>query len=239
MKTDITLLIEHLQAEVDYLKFSMDECSAELDFDGAKAFREPLILTQRKLNILKCLENPNYKRISKRKGMISRLEKSLKEKKFEIDNVDDQTRKIVEKQFKESINCHIEKSKIELKKLQSQFAEQRIDNDEIIGILEGLEGDEIKLVEFEIKKGKINLVLNIDNNRGVFKFRSLEGKDVNYYLSNSGLLILSKLGFDLETYEKKISNYKVIDKMKILEELAIIYYEVLEVFGEEINLKIE
>jgi len=229
MKTDITLLIEHLQAEVDYLKFSMDECSAELDFDGAKAFREPLILTQRKLNILKCLENPNYKRISKRKGMISRLEKSLKEKKFEIDNVDDQTRKIVEKQFKESINCHIEKSKIELKKLQSQFAEQRIDNDEIIGILEGLEGDEIKLY----------LVLNIDNNRGVFKFRSLEGKDVNYYLSNSGLLILSKLGFDLETYEKKISNYKVIDKMKILEELAIIYYEVLEVFGEEINLKIE
>ena len=53
MKTDLEILIEHLQNEVDYLKSSMDDCAAEWDFDGAKAYREPLIYTKRKLNVLK------------------------------------------------------------------------------------------------------------------------------------------------------------------------------------------
>ena len=71
MKTDLEILIEHLQSEYDYLKSSMDECVAEWDFDGAKAFREPLIFTRRKLNVLKCLENPNFKKINELVGMVS------------------------------------------------------------------------------------------------------------------------------------------------------------------------
>ncbi|MBK9256918.1 MAG: hypothetical protein IPM42_15660 [Saprospiraceae bacterium] len=64
MKSDLEILIEHLQSEVDYLQSSMDECVAEWDFERAKAFREPLILTKRKLMVLKYLQNPNYEKIS-------------------------------------------------------------------------------------------------------------------------------------------------------------------------------
>ena len=103
MKTDLEILIEHLQSEYDYLKSSMDECVAEWDFDGAKAFREPLIFTRRKLNVLKCLENPNFKKINELVGMVSRMEKSLTERKNQRDYYDEQLRQRMEENLNQTI----------------------------------------------------------------------------------------------------------------------------------------
>lgn len=139
MKTNLEILIEHLQSEYDNLKSSMDECVAELDFDGAKAFREPMIFTRRKLNILKSLENPNFNKINQLLGLISNMEKSLTEQKFEIDCLDEHSRQELEDHLNESTKSRIKKSKIELEKLESIEPEHRIDGDKILEMLEGLE----------------------------------------------------------------------------------------------------
>jgi vacuolar-type H+-ATPase subunit I/STV1 len=155
MKTDLEILIEHLQSEYDYLKSSMDKCVAEWDFDGAKAFREPLIFTRRKLNILKSLKNPNFIKINRLAGMISRMEKSLTERKYNLEFLDEQTRQRMEERFNESTKKRIEESKTELKKLKSIEPKFRIDDDKILELIEGLERNEISEVEFEIEKDKI------------------------------------------------------------------------------------
>jgi len=239
MKTDLEILIEHLQSEYDYLKSSMDECVAEWDFDGAKAFREPVIFTRRKLNILKCLKNPNFNKINQLAGMISRMEKSLTDRKFDMDYLDEQTRQRMVEHFNQSTKNRINKSKAELEKLKSIKPEQRIDDDKILELLEGLEQNKITAVEFEIKKDKIFLLLTIRNEQGKLEFRTPEDVKIEHYLVKPTKSILKKLGFNTETFKKQISNFNKLDKIRVLEELAIIYFEVFGIFGEERNIKIE
>jgi len=239
MKTDLEILIEHLQSEYDYLKSSMDECVAEWDFDGAKAFREPVIFTRRKLNILKCLKNPNFNKINQLAGMISRMEKSLTDRKFDMDYLDEQTRQRMVEHFNQSTKNRINKSKTELEKLKSIDSKQRIDDDKILELLEGLERNKISEVEFEIKKDKIFLLLTVNNEQGVLEFRTPENVKIEHYLVKPTKSILKKLGFNNETFKKQISNFNKLDKIRVLEELAIIYFEVFGIFGEERNIKIE
>lgn len=239
MKTDLEILIEHLQSEYDYLKSSMDECVSEWDFDGAKAFRGPVIFTRRKLNVLKCLENPNFNKINQLAGMISRMEKSLTDRKFEMDYLDEQTRQRMEEHFNQSTKKRIIKSKTDLEKLKSIEPEQRIDDDKILDLLEGLEQNKITTVEFEIKKDKIFLLLTISNEQGELEFRTSENVKIEHYQMKPTKSILRKLGFNTKTFKKQISNFSKLDKIKVLEELAIIYFEVFGIFGEERNIKIE
>jgi len=239
MKTDLEILIEHLQSEYDYLKSSMDECIAEWDFDGAKAFREPVIFTRSKLNILKCLENPNFNKINQLSGMISRMEKSLTDRKFEMDYLDKQTGQRMEEHFNQSTKNRIIGYKTELEKLKSIEPKKRIDDDKILELLEGLEQNRISAVEFEIKKDKIFLLLTVNNEQCELEFRTPENVKIEHYLVKSTKSILRKLGFNSETYKKQISNFSKLDKIKVLEELAIIYFEVFGIFGEERNINIE
>ncbi len=239
MKSDFEILIEHLQSEYDYLKSSMDQYAAKWDFESARAFREPLIFTRRKLNILKCLKNPNYNKINRLAGMISRMEKTLSERKFVMDYLEKQSRQRIEEYFNESTKNRIKKSKKELDILQSIIPTQRVDNDKIYQLLEDLERNEIREIEFEIKKDKIFLLLRINNQQSELEFRVSENKNLEHYLTKPARSVLSKLGFDTETYKKRISNSRNMDKVKILEELAIIYFEVFGIFKGKFNLKIK
>ena len=226
MKTDLQILIEHLQSEYDYLKSSMDECVAEWDFDGAKAFREPVFFTKRKLDILKCLENPNFNKINRLAGNILRIEKSLTERKFDSG-------------YLESIQKKINESKKELEKLRSIDTKQRIDDDKILALLESLERNHLSEVEFEIKKEKIFLLLSVKNQQAELEFKTQEGVNIEDYLAENTKSIIRKLGFNTETYKKEIPNFNRLNKIKVLEELAIVYFEVFEIFGEERNIKFE
>lgn len=239
MKTDLEILIEHVQSEFDYLKSSMDECIAEWDFDGAKAFREPVIYTRRKLNVLRCLQNPNYNKINQLIGMISRMERSLIERKFEKDYLDEQTRQRMEEHFKESINKRIQNTMRELEILKTIVPKHRNDNDKILELLEGLERNEISELEFEIKKDKIFLILKVHNDKAEIKFKSSETVKIEDYLVTSTKSILEKLGFNTETFNKQIFEFSNLNKINFLEELAIIYFEVFEIYGEDINIRIE
>ncbi|MBK8628312.1 MAG: hypothetical protein IPN86_22990 [Saprospiraceae bacterium] len=239
MKTDLEILIEHLQAEFDYLKSSLDECISEWDFDGAEAFRKPVIYTRRKLDVLKCLENPNYNKISRLTSVISKMEKSLDEKKYDLDFLDEQTRLNMEQHLNESTRQRIDKSKLELEGLKTFSPKQQMDNDKILELLEGLERNEIKEIEFEIKKDEIFLLLRVDEQYGEFSLRATDNKKVEHYLVEPTKSILRQLGFDTETFKLQISNFTEMDKLRLLEKLAILYFEVFGAFGKDINLKIE
>lgn len=238
MKSNLQILIDHFQAEYDYLKSSMDTCIAEWDFEGAKALREPVIYTRGKLNALKSLENPNYKRLTQLKGMVSNVEIAPHKRKVEEDYLDKETRQKMEEYFLDIKRRRNKRNKIEFEELQSIVPEFRIDDDTILELLEGLERNEINAVEFEIKKDKIFLRLSVHNEHAELAFRTSEKVKLSHYLFSTTKTILSKLGFNSETFTKQISNYKTLDKIRILEELAIIYFEVFGIFGEEVNVEI-
>lgn len=239
MKSDHEILIDHLQSEYDYLKSSMDECVAEWDFDGAKAFREPLILTKRKLILLKSLENSNFSQINRLTDLISMLEKSLNERKFKIDLLDEVSLQRMEEHSNQKSKDRINYYQTELEKLKSIKPRQRIDDDKLLELLERLERHEINEIEFELKKDKISLILRINNDRGEIKFRPQKGVNLESYFLNSKKSILRNLGYSIEIYRKDIPNFHNLDKIKILEELAIIYFEVFGIFGKKINVKIK
>ena len=238
MKTDLEILIEHVQSEFDHLKSSMDECIGEWDFDGAKAFRKSLVYTKRKLNVLRCLQNPNYEKLNQLAGMISRMEKSLNEGIFEMKDLDEQIRQRIEEHFNEATKKRIEESKQEFEKLKTIVPAHRNDDDKILELLEALERNEIHELEFEIKKDEIFLMLRVHNGGAELKFRSSETANIGDYLSKSAKSILGKLGFNTESYARQIFDFSNVDKTSFLEELAIIYFEVFEIYGEDLNLKI-
>jgi len=238
MKNNLDILIEHLQLEFDALKSSMDACVEDWDFDGAKAFRGPLIFTRRKLNVLKNLKNPHFNKISQLSGMITSMQRILNDPKYERSHFDEDTRLRMQKYFKESTEKRIEKSKIELKHLQSILPEQRHDDDKVFYLLEKLEQGEIREIEFEIKKDTIFLVLRVDDQKGEFKLRAANNRKLEHFLIAPTKSILRKLGFNTETFKRELTNYKAMDKNKILEEMAILYFEVFGVFGKEVNYRI-
>lgn len=240
MKVDLEILIEHLQKEVDYLKSSMDQCATELDFDGAKTFKESLIYTNRKLNVLKCIKNPNYEKISKLSGMISRMEKSLNESKFNSDNFNEKTRKRMEGRFNQSLKERIKKSQMELDELNAIIPKPRIDDDKILALLEQLETNQLEKAEFEVISEKIYLSLAVNGKIAELKFKTKGDTKIEKYLHRQSKSILKRLGFNLETYSRTINNYQQIEKLAILEELSIITFEVFNLYGDEkMNIKIE
>lgn len=239
MKTDLQILIEHVQAEYDYLKMSMEDCIAAWDFDGAKAFRAPLIFTTRKLNVLKCLENPNFNKINLLEAKISNMEKSLTERNFEMEYLDEQTRHLMEEFFKQSTIDRIEKSKVALDNLKLIERKQGIDNDRVLELLEDLEQNRITVIEFEIKKDKLFLLLTVSKDHGELELRTPENVNIQRYLTSPILILLKELGFDTESLKKQILNFGKLEKLKVLEDLAIIYFEVFEIFGGVRNIKIE
>ena len=232
MKTNLQLLIEQLQTEYDYLKSSMDACVAEWDFDGAKAFHVPVIFTKRKLDVLKSLDNPNFIKINRLVEVISRLEKSVSERLDGIEFLDEHSVQRLEQQINDLTINTIEKSKQELEKLKSIIPTSWNDDDKILELLENLERNLISQVEFEIKKDKIYLLLSVKNDKAEMEFKTPGRVSIDYHLTKSDKSIIKNLGFNTETYKKQISNFGKLDKLKVLEDLAIIYFEVFGIFGE-------
>ena len=182
MKTDLEILIEHLQSEFDFLKSTMDQCVAEWDFEAALSLRESIRYTKRKLDVLKCLQNPNYARTG--------------------------------------------------------TPRYSIDDDKILELLELLANNEIRTIEFEVKKGKLYLMLEVKDELGEFRLRTNGQFEVERFLVGHTTSILANLGWNTDTYSKQIPGFHKMNKLKVLEELAIIYFEVFGVFGKAVDIKI-
>lgn len=237
VKNDLEILLEHLQSEVDYLQKSMDECIADNDFDGAKAFLTPLRSTSKKLNTLKCIENPNSVKISNMILTIPKLEEHLGKLNFNDDNSTNEREQRRNEHFKANILNRIEKSKAELEHLQSIIPESRIDNDHILSIIERLAKTDLDKVQLEIIENCFYLNLNSEGLQVKMELRVIDESDISNYLHKYAHSILRKLGFNTETYSKEISVTKESDRIRILEEISILIYEVFRLEeGKEMNI---
>ncbi|HPQ21347.1 MAG TPA: hypothetical protein PK147_05820 [Saprospiraceae bacterium] len=216
----------------------MDKCILELDFDGAKVFRDSWIYSVQKLNTLKSLEDPNYKKKSRLRGIVENGNIKLQSVGSEMRLLDDELRKNMEQHWIEVSRKRIIQAEKELEELESKSKTKWVDDDKIIQILERLLCHDIKLVEFEIVRNKIYLKLEVVGDEIEFRFLNSNDVKLENYLVNDSKSTLHILGYDNIDYSKKVMKIEMASKFKILEELAIIYFEVFGVFNEALNLKI-
>jgi hypothetical protein len=238
MKTDLEILIAHVQSEYDYLKASLEECMSEWDFKGAEAFRKPLIFTEKRLNVLKSLENPNFNKIKGLLTTISKLEKYLTDPQNNVEFLDDKMGHEVNESRSKWTKIKIEENKAELDRLLSIPLVFRMDDDKILGLLEDLDRKQISQLEFEIRKGKLYLYLRVKDDHGEIEIKAVNSS-MSSYIVEPMIPTLKQLGFSMETYTKQIPNFSKIDKLIVLTELSIIYFEVFGVFGKEVNIKVD
>ncbi len=239
MKNNLELVIEYLQTEYNHLKSSMDLCIEEWDFEGAEAFRKPVIHTRHKLNVLKNLSNPLLGKITYLEKTIEVVKKMMRNKEY-FDNItEEEKRKEELKRLFPRMYQRLEHGKAELEKLNSTPIIPRIDDDKILELLDSLSSGEIDKIEFEVKRNKIYLTLSIDKEVAVFQFSTLQEHVLESFITTPSHISLKRLGYSTEDYRKEIPNFDKVNKLKILEELAIIYFEIFGVFGEQVNLKIE
>ena len=141
----------------------MKTCQAEMDFEGALAFKNPLIYTQEKLRILKCLQNPNHDKIAHLTRRIIQLEKMDFEKHFKTSFFNEQTLERLIQHQKRTTLKRIENCKRELDALKSQKPKRWIENDIVITLLDELDKGHHNRLEFELIVDKIFLELRSSN----------------------------------------------------------------------------
>lgn len=223
MKSNLELLIDHVQNEVDYLQSSMDACIKELDFDGAKAFKEPLLYTKRKLHILRNLENPERVKISALNQKIRDLEKMLT-KGTDPDNSGNRANYYLDK---------IISWKNEIALIQSANPNLRIDDDTILELLDLLKSDTIRQIQLDIIKDNLYLIISLENDVLELRFISTSRVKIRDYLNQPSKNILKELGFNIEKFVKQITDFSDVDTLQILEELSVIYFEVFRIFDKK------
>ncbi len=240
MPTDLELLINQLQSELDSLKEAINQCTSEMDFEGAQAFKSPFIYTREKLRILKCLQNPNHDKISRLEHRISFLENMDIEKHFESSFWKEEILERLKQSQKRRTLEQIQKSKEELDVLNSQKPKPWIENDTIPILIEELNKGYHNKLEFELIEDKIFLALTQQGNAIQMKIESHADANINHYLIKPAKKALRDLGFVENQYSKTISTNSNIDQHKILEVLSIITLEVFRLNEAlTINVRLE
>jgi len=235
MESNLEILIHHLEKEIESLRASRHDSVEGVDFKDGRAVQVALTLAINKLRVLKRLQNPLYDEIAKTNRQISKLKKTILEELLDKAILDESIEGFIAAHPKLDDLKALEFYKRELDAFNH---EDRMDDDKILELLERLETDELTSVKFEIKKGKIYLIMNVTDNKAKIEFHADGKGGLNYYLHKQTRLILNKLGFDTETHSKEIDDYKKVDKLNLLQELAIIVYEVFGLYGDK-ELKIE
>ena len=86
MKTNIDLIIEHLEKEVEYLKSQQENCLNDRDYLGAESFQKPLIYTQARLRNYYRIKDHNYDKKKRLKMLIGSLKKDPNREKKNLEN---------------------------------------------------------------------------------------------------------------------------------------------------------
>ncbi len=239
MKTDLELLIEHLEAELANLSESIYHCIEEWDFEGAKAFREPLFYTRRKLNVLKCLKNPHYKNMASLSNRVSYMEKNIGDLGFGFFGLEGPAKKKMVQYFAKSNRRRLKQVRKQLAELEAIVPKPHIDDHKIMDLLESLQANGLSQLEFEVKKDKVYLLLKVSEGVGVLSIEVRENRSVDRFINQQVKSLIRRLGFEGPGYRKRYPAFEGLDKLKLLEDLAIIYFEVFGIFGEEREIRIE
>ena len=228
MKRDLEILIDHLQEEYERLKSLMENCSAKWDYIGANDYKKQVLYIKGKLEGLKSMKYPNYYELKLIRAKIQRQEENKREEYLDPELTkylgDKATQSI--KEFYVQMNKQaVEKSRSRLESLESEFIEEKIDDDILLNLLEDLNEGIIKRLDFELLEDTLFLTLEKVNNSMSLRIWVNGNSEVNIYFSANGKRVLSDLGFNAVTYSKKILHYKTVDHYRLLGEIATIYLE--------------
>ncbi len=224
MKSNLQILIEHLEGEQDLLEKEIQNCIKASDFLSAATFQEPLFYIRRKLKIFKNLENSNYDRIVALRNKIEYLEK--------LDENDFFSKKGIKK-----MKLKIPKYEEELRQLENEKNININDNDHIITGLYKIVLKEIKQFEIEVGDYEIQIALY---NFSALKI-SLQRQDMqslNYVIPKERLSKLMRLGFTIDGYiaSKSLLNFETPKILSIMNLLSRLFYDVLNYYGNKTGI---
>lgn len=234
MKTDLDILIEHYQAEVDHLQARMDECIAGWDFDVAKGLRQPLGTHRRQLSLLMSLKDPQYRDRVRMQNGITRLRKMLKERVHQGDRLYEKWSKFLHERRTETVKSKIAELEAKLETLaQMQLPDPRPDNDRILSLLASLKDRKCDRLTFEFENSKLKIKLSRKGAATVLSLHAAEKERIEDYLLYRAKSTLIKLGFDSTTWTKDLGADDEWDSLALLTELSIICYEVFDLLDEQ------
>lgn len=222
MKNELQILIEELQREHDYLENELNACIKEWDFEGAKAFKEPLFYTREKLRILKNLDNPDYDKIVGLRGKIERI------KNYEAK---DEYSKFAIQRMKDKIPEY-EKELSNLENKEKQF---HYDSDELIICFERIMNKEIQEFELEVNNEGVVFKISEKNSNLKIEIRRVDKYSLDYTTTRMGLIELKRMGF-LVAEKNAVKEIEEFEERKILptiELLSRISYEVFRLYGDK------
>jgi len=240
MNNNLDILLEQLKSEIHSLELSLNKCASEWDFERAQSFKSALLYTRRKYEILKLLENPNNDKINQLSEMIIRMENTSATKHFNHELFDKQMIDDLEDKLQKDKKEMIGKLKIELQQLKSSNSNQKFDDLNILDLFYKLNEKSISKLQFELVSNEIYLELNRKVNSVIMKLVIKNNSNIDKIITNEKKSILKQLDFDTTTYSKVIKEYNEADKLKILEDLSIITYEIFNLVGnQKMNIIVE
>ena len=161
MKTDLELLIKHLEKEKKKLELEIKNCISEWDYQSASYLSKGLSRLNRKLQTLAELDNTNKLKIKQQKKALKKMKKAFKKKKYEnlkIDGKSDFNKKM-SKLYKKQKNRIIDGKKDFIKKLktepQKDYIDGQIIDEAIITLLNNEIVDYPQKTEQQVKFDKI------------------------------------------------------------------------------------
>jgi len=240
MKSNLEIVIEHLQREVDHLMSSMNACAHEWDFDGTKSFRGPLLYTKRKLDILNSLQNPKYDDILKKKQRINNIKNSLNGKFFDNGIYDEETRIEMEMKVKTELRYQLKTLEAELTiQTESEYS-ATIDSDEILNCLELLFQRKIEQIQFDIIPNVVSLIMNRLGHMIQTRIKIETNSELNEHINYYSRPMLSKLGFDKNSLIMTIKDYRDTNAQEILQTISQIVYELYSQYGnKQMNITVK
>jgi len=235
---DLDILIQELEGRLEILNKQMPECIDEWDFDQAKSLKNPLILTRNQLHIVKNIKNPDNQEILKLKRRLKQIKKISEPLYTNLEGlVSEKILDNLKENYRNFRLKRIEKAEERLQELESKKPGYSIDNDIVLRLIDQLQKNEIGALEFKIEKRSI-FYLKITNDSDEGNFQLSSKNDIEKAINQYSLRVLKKVGYNLETYSRTITHFSSIDPLYILEELSILFFEVFELYGKKIDVKI-
>ena len=226
MKSELDLLIEHLQKEVDYLNSAMEEW----DFKAAERYRKALIYTRKKLDASKSIKNPNQRQIVENKHVLAnilRFEKKNAMKKPSVS--EDELSSDLQERIMKRIDDRKQNIQKEIEKMKAYEAVGKSDDDKLYELLEELKSNQISQISIHVDKPNATILIMVKK------------RDLNTLIKSGSVNSINKMNIsdphvvDSENCSLEITIPRFIDKpvYQALQQIAQLFYEGLELSGDK------
>lgn len=251
MKSEIELLIHNLQNEFDYLKYELDLCVAQGDFEYAHLFKKSLNIVASKLKVAKQLLDPNISKIQLIEFRIKNLNQKSKgfpknpyhveEEDADIDKHSEAIKKMTEEFMSKRNADQLEMLEEQLQQLKSKPAKPlKADNDQFTSLLEQLANDSIASISFEISERYMRLQIAKTKTDLQLKLIPMGNASLNNAFPWHHAPTLSQLGFDLESGKKIIPDFDEYKIQEALQLITILLFDFFHFVGDEVlEVKVE